>query len=414
MNGATRTLAALLGGLALGAALQAWGAPQLTAMARAIAPLGALWLTALKMTLVPLIFSLVASGIASRSAKESGGRLVGLAFALFAGLLTLAVINSAVVTRLILAAWPVAPDAFAGLAPPPAAIPHLPTIVEQVLGLIPTNPVAAAAEGAMGPLVIFALIFGLALGRVRADRREAVETVLEGVADAMMQIVDWTLRFAPVGVFVLALELALQSGVQAAGVLGQALVVTIAPPIVGIGWSYVVARGLGGVTLPRFARAAMGPQAVAAGTTSSMASLPAMIEAAERRLDCPPEIAGAVLPLAVSTFRFGNVSLVMATGIFVATAVGHPPGLAQIALAGAVAILTNIGVPGLPALAVIYAASAPAWQALGAPLELFPLMLAIAGPQDIAVTVCNVSHDVAAGTVMQRWLGRRETAPAQP
>jgi Na+/H+-dicarboxylate symporter len=142
-----------------------------------------------------------------------------------------------------------------------------------------------------------------------------------------------------------------------------------------------------------------------------MASLPAMIEAAERRLDCPPEVAGAVLPLAVSTFRFGNVSLVMATATFVATATGHPPGLAQFALGGAVVILTNIGVPGLPAAAVMYAASAPGWVAMGAPLELFPLMLAISsGPQDIFTTVCNVSHDLAAGTVLQRWLGR----PAEP
>jgi proton glutamate symport protein len=411
VNGATRTLAALVAGLLLGAAAQAWGAPAVVAAAKALAPIGALWLAALKMTLVPLIFCLVASGVASRTAKASGGRLVGLAFALFAGLLVLAVACGAVTTNAILAVWPTAPQAFAGIAAPPdaaaaSATPHIPSIVEQVLALVPTNPVAAAAEGAMGPLVIFALIFGLALGRGRPERRAAVETVLDGIADAMMQVVDWALKFAPAGVFILALELALTSGVKAAGVLGQALTVSTAALIVGIALSYLVARIGGGVPLGRFARAAMGPQAVAAGTTSSMASLPAMIEAAERRLDCPPEIAGAVLPLAVSTFRFGNVALIVSMGIFVATAAGHPPGLAQIAIGGAVCILTNIGVPGVPAIAVIYAASAPAWQALGAPLELFPLMLPIAAPQDIFTTVCNVSHDVAAGTVMQRWLGR--------
>jgi Na+/H+-dicarboxylate symporter len=140
-----------------------------------------------------------------------------------------------------------------------------------------------------------------------------------------------------------------------------------------------------------------------------------MIEAAERRLDCPPEVAGAVLPLAVSTFRFGNVSLVMASGIFVAVAAGHPPGLAQIALTGAVAMLTNIGVPGLPAAAVFYAAAAPAWVELGAPLELFPFILAISsGPQDIVTTVCNISHDLAAGTVLQKWLAPNSAPSAAP
>jgi proton glutamate symport protein len=408
VSGATRTLAALLAGLLLGAAAQAWGTPGMVAAGRALAPIGTLWLAVLKMTLVPLIFCLVASGIASRTARDAGGRLVGLAFAVFAGLLVLSVINGAVVSQLILAVWPVAPGGFAGLAPPVTAPPQVPTIVEQIIGMIPTNPVAAAAQGAMGPLVIFALFFGLALGRIAVARRTAVEAVLDGVADAMMQVVDWTLKLAPAGVFVLALEMALTGGVQSAGVLGQVLVVGTAGPAMGIVLSYLVARGLGGVGLLRFARAAIGPQVVAAGTTSSMASLPAMIEAAERRLDCPPEVAGAVLPLAVSTFRFGNVSLVMSTGIFVAIAAGHHPTLGQIAVGGAVAILTNIGIPGLPAAAVFYAAAAPAWVALGAPLEFFPLILALSsGPQDIVTTVCNISHDLAAGTVLQRWLTPR-------
>ena len=191
---------------------------------------------------MPLIFCLVTSGIASRTAKEAGGRLVGLAFVVFAGLLILSALNATVVTRAVLAFWPVAPNAFAGLAPSPAAGPQIPTIVEQILGMIPTNPVAAAAEGAMGPLVVFALFLGLALGRVAPERRIAVEMVLDGVADAMMQIVDWTLKLAPAGVFILALEMALQGGVQSAGVLGQALVVCCAGPAVGILLSYPVAR----------------------------------------------------------------------------------------------------------------------------------------------------------------------------
>ena len=415
MSGATRTLAALLAGLLAGLAAQAWGSPEVVAAAKALTPVGTLWLAVLKMTLVPLIFCLVASGIANRTADHAGGRMVGVAFAVFGGLLVLSAINGAVVARLMLAIWPVAPGAFAGMAPPVLATPQVPTIVEQIIGMIPTNPVAAAAEGAMGPLVIFALIFGLALGRGTVERRKAVEAVLDGVSDAMMQVVDWTLKLAPVGVFVLAVEMALTGGVQSAGVLGQALVVGTSGPAVGILLSYLVARLVGGVGLFRFARAAIGPQVVAAGTTSSMASLPAMIEAAERRLDSPPELAGAVLPLAVSTFRFGNVSLVMSGGIFVAMAAGHPPGLGQIALAGAVAILTNIGVPGLPAAAVFYAAAAPAWVILGAPLELFPFLLAISsGPQDIVTTVCNVSHDLAASTVLQRWLGASAPPPAPP
>jgi proton glutamate symport protein len=195
-------------------------------------------------------------------------------------------------------------------------------------------------------------------------------------------------------------------------VLAQAVVMTSALPAVGIGLCYLIARFAGGVGLARFARAAMGPQAVAAGTTSSMATLPAMIEAAETGLDCPASVAGAVLPLAVSTFRFGNVILITGTALFAANAAGVHPNVAQIAIAGFVVILTNIGVVGLPAAAVLYAAEAPAFQAIGAPLELLPLLIALSAIPDILDTVCNVTADLAVTTVVRRLITGRVGAAA--
>jgi Na+/H+-dicarboxylate symporter len=222
--------------------------------------------------------------------------------------------------------------------------------------------------------------------------------------------VTWVLAIAPVGVFVLALNIALNTGLQTAGVLFQAMLVMVLAPTAGIAFAYLVARIGGGVSFVRFARAAIGPQAVAAGTTSSMATLPALIEAAEKKLDVPPALAGSVLPLAVSTFRFGNVLIVMCLAIFAAHAVGHDPTLVELTAAGVAAILTNIGIPGLPAIAVLYAADAPAFQAMGAPLELLPLLIAISAPSDIMDTVCNVTADLAATTVVQRWLGAASPA----
>ena len=407
MSSATRTLIALLVGLAAGAAIKASGLGWLADLARGLAPVGALWLSALKMTLVPLVFTLVVSGVSAWAGIGQGGRMIGGALALFAGLLVLAATLGALLTSLMLKVWPTAPGAldFLGHAAK-AAHPPVPTVTDQIMGLIPTNPVAAAAGGDMTPLVVFALLFGLALAGIGDARRLAVREVLQGVADVMMAIVGWVLKVAPLGVFVLALGVALNTGLQAAGVLVEALVMKCALPAVGIGLCYLIARILGGVRFARFARAALGPQAVAAGTTSSMATLPAMIEAAETRLGCPPALAGAILPLAVSTFRLGNVIMVTGTVVFAASAAGLHPSFTQIAVAAFVVILTNIGVMGLPAAAVLYAAEAPGLQAIGAPLELLPLFIAISAIPDIFDTVCNVTADLAATTVVQRFTVR--------
>jgi Na+/H+-dicarboxylate symporter len=227
----------------------------------------------------------------------------------------------------------------------------------------------------------------------------------------MMVIVEWVLVATPAGVFILALGVALNTGLEAAGVLFQGMVMVTLAPAVGIALSYLLARFAGGVGFAQFGRAALGPQAVAAGTTSSMATLPAMIEAAETGLACPPTIAGAVLPLAVSTFRCGNVFLISATALFAAHAAGLHPSLGQIAVMGLVVVLTNFGVVGLPAAAVLYAAEAPAFQAIGAPLEVLPLMIAVSAIPDIVDTVCNVTADLAVTTVVRRWMLGPGAAP---
>ena len=412
MNSATRTLIALAAGLALGAAVKWSGVPWLLGLARDTAPIGALWLSALKMTLVPLIFALVASGVGAWGGAGRGGRVLGGVFALFAGLMCVGAVTGGAAMSGFLRLWPTAPGALAFLTQGAPAGPHpaTPSITDQIVALIPTNPVAAAADGAMTPLIVFALLFGLALTRIGAQRRRVVQEVLNGIGETMMVLVQWVLTLAPLGVFVLSLGMAVNAGVQAAGVLIQEMILSCTLATIGIGLSYLVARFGGAVGFARFAAAAIGPQAVAAGTTSSMATLPAMIEAAEDQLACPPALAGAFLPLAVSTFRFGTVMMIMGTAVFAATAAGHPPGVAQMAVAAFVAVLTTIGVMGLPAAAVLYAADAPAFQVLGAPLELLPLLIAIFSIPDVFVTVSNVTADLAATTVAQRFAGRRVSA----
>jgi Na+/H+-dicarboxylate symporter len=410
--GTRNILIALCAGLAAGILLRWLGL--IAAPAAVAAPIGQLWLAGLQMTLVPLVVTMVATGIGSLRDTETREHVVGYAIGVFAVLLVLAAAIGAGTIALLLRFWPTPPGALAGLAAPVALDhPPAPSIVEQIVGLIPTNPIAAAVNSAFAPLVVFALLLGIAMGQIAPPRRRALMELLQAIADTMMVIVGWLLWLAPLGIFALTLRMVLTTGLAIAGLLFQSVVLLSATLLVGIAACYLIALVGGRIGPGRFARVAAGPQAVAAGTTSSMATLPAMIEAAETRLDLPPALVGAILPLAVSTFRFGNVVLISGTVLFAAHAGGLTPGFGAIAVACGITILTNLGVIGLPAAAVLYAAEAPAFAAIGAPIELLPLLIATSAIPDILDTTCNVTADLAALTVVGRLAPRRAKAAAR-
>lgn len=407
MAGTNRILIALGAGIAVGIPLRALG---WSGAATLVAPIGQLWLAGLQMTLVPLVVTMVATGIGSLRDTGTREHVVGYAIGVFASLLVIAAAIGAGTMSLLLRLWPTAPGALTGLLHAPAADqPAAPGIVEQIVGLIPTNPLAAAVNSAFAPLVVFALLLGLAIGQITADRRRALMEMLGAVADAMMVIVGWLLWLAPIGIFALTLRAVLTTGFAIAGLLLQSVILLSAASLIGIAACYLIALVGGATGIRRFAGLAAGPQAVAAGTTSSMATLPAMIEAAETRTDLPPALVNAILPLAVSTFRFGNVVLITATIVFAAHAAGLSPSLGAIIVACGITILTNLGVIGLPAAAVLYAAEAPGFAAVGAPLELLPLLIATSAIPDILDTACNVTADLAALTIIGR-LARRDVS----
>ncbi len=162
----------------------------------------------------------------------------------------------------------------------PAAVPELPTLRGFIVGLVPTNPIRAAVDGAMLPLIVFTLLFALATTRLPDDRRANVTGLFRAISEAMLIIVQWILRLTPVGVFALALGMGRDLGLAAAGAVGYYVMVLsgmlLALTLVVYPVVAVVTRRSPLV----FARAVAPAQAVAAGTRSSLASLPAMIESA--------------------------------------------------------------------------------------------------------------------------------------
>jgi Na+/H+-dicarboxylate symporter len=391
-----RILASLALGLLLGAALAAW-APESTPGVLAVArPIGKLWLDALTMTVAPLVFGLVVTGVAARA---GAGGAAGRTFGWFAALLIAASAASAGVTTLLLQLWPLK----AGLVDPagPGALPPLASAGEWITGFIPTNPIKAAAETAVVPLVVFALLFGFAARQIDAALRLSLISVIEAMVETLLVIVRWVLWLGPVGVGALAITVGLQLGAGAVGALLHYVVLVACACLTITALAYPVAVVFGRISPIRFARACLPAQVVAFSTQSSLASLPAMIEAAPA-LPVAEETARVVLPLAVSVFRAASAAANVAVTIYLAHFHGVALGPGELALVVLAAAVVSLAAVGLPAQVSFFATIAPICLAVGVPLVMLPLLLAVESLPDLFRTVGNVTADLAVTRIVGR------------
>lgn len=408
MSTTTRILIGLGIGLAAGA-LTASLAPAALDPALTVArTVGELWLDALRMTIVPMIFVLVVTGVGQTVGATRAGGVTGRTLLLFTGLLLVAAVFGVVLMDLILAAFPIPTEAGEamrariaadGVNPPP---PLPPPPAEWVSGLIPTNPIAAAAEGAIAPLVVFSLAFGFAATRIAADARTRLLDGLDAVLQSLLTLVAWVLKAGPLGVAALAFVAAAQAGLGAAGALIHYVGVSSLFCVVVVVALYPLAVLGGGLSPLRFARAAAPAQAVAFSTQSSIATLPALLDSA-RALGGPRSVAKVVLPLAVSLFRVGSAASGGAIALYVARLSGVTLDPLQMAIAAGLSAVVSIAAVGLPSQASFVTLLSPICLAVGAPLEALVLLMAVDALPDAFRTVANVTGDLTATAISGRW-----------
>jgi len=225
-----RVLVALGLGLLAGLLVLAHPTPALLRVVSWVEPIGILWVNAIRMTVVPLVVSLLITGVASCSNMQVVRGIGWRALVSFLGLLILVAALGLLIVPPLFAWFRMDPATIATLRENAGggtvSTPHIPGFGEWVVSLVPTNPVKAASDGAMLPLVVFTLAFALALLKVTTDRRDAVLRFFHGVSDAMLVIVRTIIELAPIGVFALVLPVASRTGIAAAGALGYYVVVT--------------------------------------------------------------------------------------------------------------------------------------------------------------------------------------------
>ncbi|MEO5622463.1 MAG: cation:dicarboxylase symporter family transporter [Dokdonella sp.] len=408
MSATARVLLALGAGAAIGLALAGGNPVAALRVADIAQPIGHLWLNALQMTVVPLVLALVVIGVNTASDAAASGRIARTAIIVFIALLTAGALFTALAAPALLAL--LTPDPALGTAlatavsnPTPPATPI--GWADWFTGVIPANAIMAAAQSAMLPLVVFALFLGFALTRIETKRRALLVEFFQAIADAMIVVVSWVLWIAPLGVFALILAVCARAGFSMLSALGVYIVlectlyIALALMMVPIAWAW------GGERVAPFVAALVPAQVVAASTQSSLASLPAMLESADRRLNYPPQVTALVLPLAVTLFRLTSPVQYVASACFIAWASGIDVPTAQLMAGALLAVVISLGSVGLPGQVSFMATNLPVTQAMGLPIGPLALLLAVDTIPDVFATIGNVTADMTAASIVARRAG---------
>jgi Na+/H+-dicarboxylate symporter len=214
----------------------------------------------------------------------------------------------------------------------------------------------------------------------------------------MLVLVRWIIAVAPLGVFALMLGFTAHMGASALGAAGYYVLAICVLLLAQIVLLYVVAVVVGGVSLRGFASAVFPAQTVAVSSRSSLASLPALIEGAKSTLRVPPDIAGFVLPLAVSTFKVSAPIVWIGGALFVAKVYGVDLGTREILLIGGASVVLSFSAAGIPSGSLLL--MAPVFSNLGLPVEGIGILIALDVVPDIFKTISNVTADMVAAIIL--------------
>ena len=400
---ATSIVAGLLLGAALGLALPAVGkAPWSDAIVAGANIVAKLWLAALQMTILPLVFALLSTAfVRSTGLAESEGiarRTIVTLLALY----LLAIVVGLIFTPILLALSPITPSIAAAMrgGGGSVAVAHLP-VADMILGMVPANIVSAAASGSLLPVVVFALVLGAALAKIGAERNAALVAALEGLAAAMFVVVGWVIALAPVGVAGFILVATNTGGATFLWGIAHYVALYTLLMLILTACAYPVAAFAGRARFRDFAKAMLPVQVVAFSTRSSLACLPLGIAAA-RQIGVREHAADVAMPLTVALMRNSSSTSAVFYGAYGAIVYGLPHGIALLFLAGVVKTLMEIGSVGIPAQATLVSTAAPALAVMHIPPEFLALIIVAETIPDMIKTVCNITMDVAAVTVVDR------------
>ena len=385
--------------------------------------LGTLFMNALKMLIVPLIMSSIITGIAGISDGSALGRLGGKTLLYYLTTSLLAVLVGLLMVNLLAPGLVDGEPArevisFMGEADTAAIAERVQgrgagDVVDIFIRMIPANIVAAAAQGKMLGLIFFSLLFGYFMTRIEGSPAATLKDFWQGMFAVMMKITDWVMMFAPLGVFALVAKVVATTGFAAFEplmvffftVLGAlAIHLLLVLP--------VLLRLIGGVNPLRHFKAMTPALLTAFSTASSSATLPITMDCVERRAGVSNQTTSFVLPLGATVNMDGTALYECVAAMFIAQAYGLELSFATQFTVVLVALLTSIGVAGIPAASLV--AITIILTAIGLPVEAVGLILAVDRVLDMCRTSVNVFSDSCGAVLIARIEGERGILEEEP
>jgi Na+/H+-dicarboxylate symporter len=413
---------AIIVGYAINQATGEAGAPTLFGIAYVsiFNYIGTLFLNALKMIIVPLITSSIIIGVAGIGSGGNLGALGGKTLLFYAsttlaaiivGLLVINAIGPGYVdgepARDLLALDQPIDDIAARVEGRGAG-----DVAEVFLRMVPPNIVKAASEGQMLGLIFFAILFGYFMTHLDNQYAEPLYNFWNGVFHVMMKMTEWIMLFAPIGVFGLVAKVVAETGFAAAGPLATfAIAVLVALGIHAFVTLPVLLRFVGKVNPLKTIRGASPAMLTAFSTASSSATLPVTMESIEENIGVSNKVSSFVLPLGATVNMNGTALYECAAAMFLAQAYGLDLTLGVQFTIVTIALLTSIGVAGVPSASLV--AIAIILAAVGLPVEAIGVLLVFDRILDMARTSINIWGDCCCATIVARLEGEETKVAIQ-
>ena len=376
--------------------------------------IGKLFLNALKMIIVPLITSSIIVGVAGIGSGDKLGKLGGKTLLFYASttlaaiLVGLVVINSIAPgysdgepVREMLALDQPVDDIRSRVEGRGAG-----DVAQVFLRMVPENIVKAAAEGQMLGLIFFAILFGYFMTHLPHEYAEPLFKFWNGVFHVMMKMTEWIMLFAPIGVFGLVAKVVAETGFDAAGpLLLFAFAVLLALAIHAFVTLPLLLRFVGRVRPFQVIKGVSPAMLTAFSTASSSATLPVTMESVEENIGVSNEVSSFVLPLGATVNMNGTALYECAAAMFLAQAYGLDLTFGVQFTIVVIALLTSIGVAGVPSASLV--AIAIILSAVGLPIEAIGVLLVFDRILDMARTSINIWGDASCATIVARRSGEK-------
>jgi Na+/H+-dicarboxylate symporter len=381
--------------------------------------MGTLFMNALMMIIVPLIMSSIISGIAGVGETHALGRLglKTIAFYLISGLLAI-LVGLAMVNALqpgLVGGEPA--QRVLGLSEEAAAaarervqVGEDMAISDVFLRMVPPNVIAAAANGQMLGLIFFSLLFGYFMTRIEGTRSQQLQAFWQGLFEVMMRITDWVIRFTPYGVFGLVAKVMAETGPEQLEALAISLGTFTLTVLLALGFHLLVTlplllRFVAGVSPWRHFQAMAPALLTSFSTASSSATLPLTMECVEKNAGVSNRTSSFVLPLGATVNMDGTALYECVVVMFLAQAYGLELSLATQFIVVLLALMTSIGVAGIPAASLV--AIAIILNTVGLPIEAIGMILVVDRILDMCRTSVNVFSDSCGAVIIGRSEGEQ-------